>query len=60
MHETGLLMAFVLDGDCAPVVARHQAFKAALKADADAAARAAEELRQALIANQAAFERFCK
>lgn len=60
LHQTGLLMAFILDGECAPVVARHQAFKAALGAEGDAAARAAEELRQALIANQAAFEQFCK
>lgn len=37
MSEAGLLIAFMLDGDCAPVKTEHAAVKAALKAGQDPA-----------------------
>jgi hypothetical protein len=50
ISEAGLLVSFIMDGDCAPVKQAHQAFKAAFKAGEDTQP-AAEALQQALVDN---------
>ena len=49
--EAGLLVSFVLDGECAPVVAAHAKLKHALKRGDDPEG-AARELEQALVKNE--------
>jgi len=57
LNETGLLMHFILDGKCAPVVQAHQALKAAYKAGKDTKA-AFKELDAALRKSEADFKKF--
>ncbi len=57
IKTAGLLVAFMLDGKCAPVIEKHQALKAALKAAGDTA-KAVEELQGALVANVDALKQF--
>jgi hypothetical protein len=52
LNEAGLVVAFILDGGCAEVVAAHEAFKAALKGDLEQARQAAEALQQAVIEHE--------
>ncbi|MEZ6017408.1 MAG: hypothetical protein R3F49_20005 [Planctomycetota bacterium] len=72
LQLAGLVMAFVLDGDCAPVRAAHQDLVAAMRAldrEPDAARRraldggvraAARTLEGALLASSAALDRFAR
>ncbi len=57
IHEAGLLVSFVLDGGCTPVIEKHQAFRAALRGKGDTAA-AAQALQDALVANEAALRAY--
>lgn len=59
IHEAGLLVAFILDGDCAPVREAHQAFKADFRAGKDTT-ESARALGEALVKNQKALRRFAK
>jgi len=52
--EAGLIMSFILDGECPPVIEAHQAFKAALKEGKDVST-AAEHLQQVIIENKSKF-----
>jgi hypothetical protein len=52
--EAGMLVSFVLDGNCGPVKEKHAAFKAALREGGDIQA-AIEELQQAILANDEPF-----
>lgn len=49
--EAGMIVSFVLDGDCAPVKEKHAAFKAALRDGGDTQA-AIEELQEAIKGNE--------
>jgi hypothetical protein len=55
--ESGLVMAFVLDGKCAPVTEKHAAFKAAMNAGKDIK-RAGAALEDAVHKNEAALRKF--
>ncbi len=55
--QTGLLVAFVLDGECAPVQAAHQSFRRAVQEQSGVAA-AAGNLATALKSNEAALREF--
>jgi hypothetical protein len=57
MNEAGLLVAFVLDGKCAPVAARHGAFKDALKGGKDVK-DAAKELADEIKKNESELRKF--
>ncbi len=57
IHTAGLLVAFMLDGNCAPVIERHQAFKAALRSDEDTG-DAARALEASLREHEEALRRF--
>lgn len=57
INEAGLLVAFVLDGDCKPVQAKHLAFKDAF-AKGEGVEKAAEALEQAIIENEAQLRTF--
>ena len=59
IHEAGLVVAFVLDGECQPVNDAHMAFKAALKSGQDAPA-AVTALQVAIQENQGALEAFAE
>jgi hypothetical protein len=50
IHEAGLLVSFVLDGDCAPVKAAHEALVAAFAGGEDTAEQV-QALQQALVDN---------
>jgi len=52
--EAGMLVSFVLDGECGPVKEKHAAFKAALRDGGDTQA-AIEGLQQAIVDNSEAF-----
>ena len=52
MMEAGALVAFILDGECAPVTAAHEAFKAAMKSG-EGVDEAVEGLQKALLDNEA-------
>lgn len=45
INESGLVMAFVMDGNCAPVIEKHKAFRAAFQAG-----KTGKELNEALTA----------
>jgi len=55
--EAGLVVAFILDGNCGPVIEAHRAYKNALKSG-EGAVEAAQALQQAVLANQEAFNQF--
>lgn len=57
INESGLLVSFILDGGCAPVIEKHRAFKQALREDGDAA-EAAEALQQAVLENRGSLMRY--
>ena len=57
INEVGLLVAFVLDGECKPVQAKHLALKDAFK-KGEGVEQAGEALEQALIENEAALRQF--
>ena len=57
INEAGLLVAFMLDGKCAPVIEAHQRFKAAVKSG-EGAKEAATALQTALTDNVAAINKF--
>jgi hypothetical protein len=58
-NEAGLLVAFVLDGKCTPVVQKHAAFKAALgSGDAKRIEEAGRELAAEIVANEANLRTF--
>jgi hypothetical protein len=57
ISSAGLVVAFMLDGKCKPVMDAHQAFKAALASGKDVP-KAVEDLQAALIANEAALKEF--
>ena len=57
IHCAGLLVAFMLDGKCAPVIEKHQAFKAALRAG-ESTDEAAQALQKALVENRKKIEEF--
>jgi hypothetical protein len=48
IHEAGLLVSFLLDGDCEPVSAAHEALKQAFAAGEDTAEQV-QALQQALV-----------
>ncbi len=58
IFESGLVVAFILDGNCEEVVAKHNQYKAALTRKPEAAPAAMEELQAAVIANEKAFKAF--
>lgn len=60
IFEAGLVVAFILDGGCEPVIEKHKLYKAALTRRPEKAAEAAQELQAALIANEGAFKEFFK
>lgn len=57
MSEAGLLVSFVLDGECAPVVRAHAAFKAALRSGESTEA-AVEALQKAILDNAEALHAY--
>lgn len=57
ISEAGLVVSFVLDGNCQPVVDAHQAFKAALKTG-EGVAEAVTALQGAIVANERAFKMY--
>lgn len=58
-NEFGLLMAFILDGKCAPVVEAHGLVKKQLREGSDKdVEKAFESLQKALIANQTEIRKF--
>lgn len=57
INETGLLMSFILDGKCPPVVQAHQAFKDAFKNAKDVKA-AVKALEDAIRKNEAALRKY--
>ncbi|MFT7669837.1 MAG: hypothetical protein ACI8X5_002544 [Planctomycetota bacterium] len=61
LNEYGLVMAFVLDGKCAPVVAAYAAVKDAIaQNDSKGLAKAFSGLQKALIENESALSTFAK
>lgn len=57
--EAGLVVSFILDGECEPVIDAHADFKVALRAgERDAIDDAVEGLQQAILDNEQAFERY--
>ena len=59
INEAGLLVAFVLDGKCTPVVQKHGALKAALSSgDAKKIEQAAGELAETIAENEAELRSF--
>jgi hypothetical protein len=57
INEAGLVIAFILDGECKPVIDAHQKLKAMLKAGEDTK-EALEELQEALIKNEKKLRKF--
>jgi hypothetical protein len=57
IFEAGLIMAFVLDGKCPPVIEKHAAFKDAFKHGKDVK-KAAQALEDAIRKNEAALRKF--
>jgi hypothetical protein len=57
INEAGLLVAFVLDGECKPVMAKHLALKEAIK-QGQGVAEACDALEQEIIANESALRQF--
>ena len=59
ISEAGLLVSFMLDGNCKAVMDAHQAFRSALKLGGDTEA-AVTELQEAIVANERALRRYAK
>jgi len=59
ISEAGVVVAFVLDGECEPVIDAHQRFKAALRSGEDTS-EAVEELQQALIEHERELAAFAR
>ncbi|MCP3916691.1 MAG: hypothetical protein GY711_14140 [bacterium] len=57
ISEAGCIVSFILDGQCAPVAEKHQAFKAALESG-EGVAEAAEALQKALEKNRKKLEKY--
>jgi hypothetical protein len=57
IFEAGLVVAFIIDGKCAPVVEKHAAFKDALKSGKDVK-KAAQALETAITKNDDAWRKF--
>jgi hypothetical protein len=57
MNETGLLMSFILDGKCPPVVQAHQAFKDAFK-NAKEVKASVKALEDAIRKNEEALRKY--
>ena len=57
VHESGLMVSFIMDGGCKPVEKAHEAFKTALKGDGDIKP-AVEALQQAVLDNEIEFRKF--
>ncbi len=57
INEAGLLVSFMLDGECEPVTKAHEAFKTALAEGGDVA-KAVEELEKALEKNEKALKKY--
>ncbi len=57
IKESGAVVAFIVDGKCAPVTAAHAEFTAAMK-KGEGAREAAAKIQEAVIANQEAFVAF--
>lgn len=57
IQEAGVVVAFVVDGNCKPVTEAHEAWKAALRTG-DGHVEAAEALQQAIAANEEDFRMF--
>jgi hypothetical protein len=57
IHEAGCVVAFLLDGDCAPVSEKHAAFQAAF-VSGGATAEAAQALQKAIAKNKNKLEKF--
>jgi hypothetical protein len=57
MNEAGLLMAFIVDGDCKPVVAKHLALKSALKKK-KGVQKALEALEKEIAKNESQLKKF--
>ena len=57
INEAGLVVSYILDGNCGPVVEAHRAYKAALKSGAGAL-EAAQALQKAVIDNKAEFAKY--
>lgn len=62
INEAGLLMYFMVDGKCAPVTAKLEAFQQALKTNADrkAVTAASKALMDELIKNESELRKFAK
>ena len=57
IHEAGLLVSFMLDGECQPVIDAHAAFKATLKGGEDVD-EAIENLQKALKKNEKKLKKY--
>lgn len=57
INEAGLVVSFMIDGGCGPVIEAHRAYKSALKSG-KGAKEAAEALQAAVIANKDAFDQY--
>jgi len=57
MNEAGLLVAFVVDGGCKPVVAKHLALKDALK-KGEGVEKASEALEKEILKNESELRKF--
>lgn len=55
INEAGLIVSFIMDGECAPVKAAHEAFKKALMAGEDTE-ETIKALQDSIIENKAAFD----
>jgi hypothetical protein len=57
INEAGLLVSFVLDGQCAPVQQAHAAFKTALQ-EGQPTAESVQALQQAIVDNEAELRKY--
>lgn len=57
ISEAGLVVSFILDGKCPPVIGAHRKFKSLMRSGADTK-EAVAELQKALEANREAFEAY--
>ena len=57
INEAGLVVSFIMDGECAPVIAAHAAYKASLMAGEDTE-ESLKALQDVIIENKAAFDAY--
>ena len=57
INQAGLLVAFILDGECKPVMAKHLALKEAIKSGENVE-KAAKALEEAIVENESALRKF--